>query len=161
MHADRHRRSPRCGVWKTACSSRTTLAMMTVHDTVRSTLCQSAMLFSLFIFFGLMCNFFWKPYGDQTANHSTKSVTRQTAKTVIEEDFANVSTDLCMQNILAIEWSQRSRPGSGTFEVSNFRFPTLKPKLAAGQRCKWRLVCEWVCMVTSVSVRIEKTSEMC
>ena len=26
----------------------------------------------------------------------------------------------------------------------------------AGQRCKCRLVCEWVCTVTSVSVRIEK-----
>ena len=33
---------------------------------------------------------------------------------------------------------------------------SLKPKLAARQRCKWRLVCEWVCTVTSVSVRIWK-----
>ena len=48
----------------------------------------------------------------------------------------------------------RSGPSSIRRERSN------KTKLPrpdrAGQRCKWRLVCEWVCTVTSVSVRIEK-----
>ena len=39
------------------------------------------------------------------------------------------------------------------FELS---ISTLKPKLAAGQRRKWRLVFEWVCTVASVSVRIRK-----
>ena len=48
----------------------------------------------------------------------------------------------------------RSGPSSIRRERSN------KTKLPrpdrAGQRCKCRLVCEWVCTVTSVSVRIEK-----
>ena len=42
---------------------------------------------------------------------------------------------------------------------SNFRSPTLIPKLShfpSRRRCKWRLLCEWVCTVTSVSVRSEK-----
>ena len=36
----------------------------------------------------------------------------------------------------------------------NFQRPDRHDR--AGQRCKCRLVCEWVCTVTSVSVRIEK-----
>ena len=48
----------------------------------------------------------------------------------------------------------RSGPSSIRRERSNktnFQRPD-----RAGQRCKCRLVCEWVCTVTSVSVRIEK-----
>ena len=88
MHAaaDRHRRLPRCREWKTACSSRTTLAWpCTIHydqfwqnnferyTVSREPKCQ-AVLISPFIFFWLMCNFFWKPRGDRTENHSMKSV---------------------------------------------------------------------------------------
>ena len=62
---------------------------------------------SLFIFFGLMCNFFLKPRGDQTENHSTKSVTRRQQKRITEEDFANVNTELsCMQHALVIRWTE-------------------------------------------------------
>ena len=39
---------------------------------------------------------------------------------------------------------------------ANFQSPTLKP---TWQRCKWRLVFEWVCTVTSISVRIEKRAK--
>ena len=48
----------------------------------------------------------------------------------------------------------RSGPSSIRRERSNktnFQRPD-----RAGRRCKCRLVCEWVCTVTSVSVRIEK-----
>ena len=41
MHAGHHR-LPRCGVWKTACCSRTTLAMMIAYDTFRSVLSGTA-----------------------------------------------------------------------------------------------------------------------
>ena len=136
---------------------------MTVYDTLRSVLSGTlwakvpSCFISLFIFFRLICNFFWKPRGDQAENNSTKSVTRRQKKTlpkrVIEEDFANVSTEFACSTLWSSD-GQRSRPG--IFEASNFRFPTLKPKLAAGQRRKWRLVCEWVCAVASVSVRIKK-----
>ena len=34
--------------------------------------------------------------------------------------------------------------------------PNFQRPERAGQRCQWRLVCEWVCTVASVSVRIEK-----
>ena len=42
---------------------------------------------------------------------------------------------------------------------SSIRAPTnetSKDLSSSVQRCKWRLVCEWVCTFTSVSVRIEK-----
>ena len=52
----------------------------------------------------------------------------------------------------------RDRSGPSIIQ-SDARGPT-KPNFQrpdrAGQKCKCRLVCEWVCTVTSVSVRIEK-----
>ena len=39
------------------------------------------------------------------------------------------------------------------------RKPNFQRPGRAGQRCKWRLVCELVCTVTSVSVRIEKRTK--
>ena len=165
MHADCvivDRQSVECE--RQGCSSRTTLAWpCTIHyDQLWAVHCEpkcQAVSVSLFMFLGLMCNFFmktawwsnWEPFDEisgcdmQTANTLPKRVT--------EEDFANVSTELACSTLWSSD-GQRSRPG--TFEASNFRFPTLKPKLAAGQRRKWRLVCEWVCTVPSVSVRIKK-----
>ena len=169
MHANRvivDRKSVECE--RQACSSRTTLARpCTIHnDQFWAVHCEpkcQAVSISLFIFFGLMCNFFWKPRGDQLRTfdeicdtQTTKTLPKRV--TLTEEDFANVSTELACSTLWSSD-GQRSRPGS--FEASNFRFPTLKPKLGAGQRRKWRLVCEWVCTVASVSVQINLKRANC
>ena len=162
MHADRvivDRQSVECE--RQACSSRTTLAWPCTirYDQFWAVHCEPkcrAVLISLFIFFGLMCNFFlktawwsnWEPFDEICDTQTAKTL----PKRVVEEVFVNVSTELASSTLWSSD-GQRSRPG--TFEASNFRFPTLKPKLAAGQRRKWRLVCEWVCTVASVSVRIK------
>ena len=55
---------------------------------------------------------------------------RTLQKRVTEEDFANVRTELACITL----WSSDGhRPRPGTFEASNFRFPTLKPKLQQGR----------------------------
>ena len=75
--------------------------------------------------------------------------------------FVKVSTKLDIHSFLTgsaagpLAWSEID-PAHRAFDArgptkSNFQRPD-----RAGQRCKCRLVCEWVCTVTSVSVRIEK-----
>ena len=84
--------------------------------------------------------------GDQAEKHSTKSVMckQQTRLrgSFRKRDHRALHVHFCHRLVMV---------------PSSFRFPTLKPNFPKpGQRCKWRLVCEWVCTVTSVSVRIEK-----
>ena len=165
MHANRHRQWPRRGVRKTACSSRTTLAApwwpcTTHHDqfwAVHSVpKCHAVFPF---IFVGLMCNFFWKPRGDQIASWEPfdEICDMQTAKCGLQSKREHGA----LRGAFCSSDGQKSRPS--TFEASNFRFPTLKPKLAAGQRRKCRLVCEWVLMMYgyfSLSTN-RKAHEMC
>ena len=54
-----------------------------------------------------------------------------------------------------LAWSEID-PAHRAFDARGPTKPNFQRPDRAGQRCKCRLVCEWVCTVTSVSVRIEK-----
>ena len=116
-----------------------------------------AVLISLFIFFGLMCNFFFENRMMIKLRTIRRNLwhgdSKNTAKTGCRGRFRKSEHGACIQHALVIRWTEIK---TWYHEASNFRFPTLNPKLATGQRRKWRLVCEWVCTVASVSVRIKK-----
>ena len=57
-----------------------------------------------------------------------------------------------MQHALVMRWTEIKTWYLRGFELS---ISNTETKVAA-QRRKWRLVCEWVCTVASVSVRIKK-----
>ena len=75
--------------------------------------------------------------------------------------FVKVRTKLDIHSLLngsaagPLAWSEID-PAHRAFDARAPRKPNFQRPERAGQRCKWRLVCEWVCTVTSVSVRIEK-----
>ena len=72
-----------------------------------------------------------------------------------------VSTKLDIHSLLTgsaagpLAWSEID-PAHRAFDARGPTKPDFQRPDRAGQRCKCRLVCEWVCTVTSVSVRIEK-----
>ena len=75
--------------------------------------------------------------------------------------FVKVSTKLDIHSLLTgsaagpLAWSEID-PAHRAFDARGPTKPNFQRPDRAGQRCKCRLVCEWVCTVTSVSVRIEK-----
>ena len=75
--------------------------------------------------------------------------------------FVKVSTKLEIHSLLTVSaadplaWSEID-PAHRAFDARRPTKPNFQRPDRAGQRCKCRLVCEWVCTVTSVSVRIEK-----
>ena len=75
--------------------------------------------------------------------------------------FVKVSTKLDIHSLLTgsaagpLAWSEID-PAHRAFDARGPTKPNFQRPDRAGQRCKWRLVCEWACTVTSVSVRIEK-----
>ena len=75
--------------------------------------------------------------------------------------FVKVSTKLDIHSLLTgsaagpLAWSEID-PAHRPFDTTGPTKPNFQRPDRAGQRCKWQLVCEWVCTVTSVSVRIEK-----
>ena len=75
--------------------------------------------------------------------------------------FIKVSTKLDIHSLLTgsaagpLAWSEID-PDHRAFDARGPTKPNFQRADRAGQRCKCRLVCEWVCTVTSVSVRIEK-----
>ena len=77
--------------------------------------------------------------------------------------FVKVSTKLDIHSLLMITgsaagplaWSEID-PGHRAFDARGPTKPNFQRPDRGGQRCKCRLVCEWVCTVTSVSVRIKK-----
>ena len=75
--------------------------------------------------------------------------------------FVKVSTKLDIHSLLTgsaagpLAWSEIDPPHRA-FDARGPTKPNFQRPDRAGQRCKCRLVCEWVCTVTSVSVRIEK-----
>ena len=72
-----------------------------------------------------------------------------------------VSTKLDIHSLLTgsaagpLAWSEID-PAHRAFDARGPTKPNFRRPDRAGQRCKCQLVCEWVCTVTSVSVRIEK-----
>ena len=113
----------------------------------------------------------WSAHGDQTAAEDpSKKCGAQTSKSGVADLavegllFVKVSTKLDIHSLLTgsaagpLAWSEID-PAHRAFDARgptkpNFQRPDRHDR--AGQRCKCRLVCEWVCTVTSVSVRIEK-----
>ena len=75
--------------------------------------------------------------------------------------FVKVSTKLDIHSLLTgsaagpLAWSEID-PTHRAFDARGPTQPNFQRPDRAGQRCKCRLVCEWVRTVTSVSVRIEK-----
>ena len=75
--------------------------------------------------------------------------------------FVKVSTKLDIHSLLTgsaagpLAWSEID-PAHRAFDARGPTIPNFQRPDRAGQRCKCRLVCKWVCTVTSVSVRIEK-----
>ena len=75
--------------------------------------------------------------------------------------FIKVSTKLDIHSLLTgsaagpLAWSEID-PAHRAIDARGPTKPNFQRPDRAGQRCKCRLVCEWECTVTSVSVRIEK-----
>ena len=106
----------------------------------------------------------WFAHGDQTAaeDPSKKCVVRRCRKVGHGGRFTFRKTEHQARHShfahwLAgpLAWSEID-PAHRAFDARAPTKPNFQRPERSGQRCKWRLVCEWVCTVTSVSVRIEK-----
>ena len=126
------------------------------------------------VFFSFFCgscekNLFWKlvctwPIGDQTAAETLwrNVLCADTKKWVTVDLFVNVSTKLCMHIwslAQPLAWSEINPALRATELQQNQTSKDLSSSVPGKDPSAWRLVCEWVCAVTSVSVRIEKRAK--
>ena len=124
-----HRRSPKCGVWKTSMLFKDH-TRMTMHDTLRSVLSGTlwakvpSCLISLFIFFGLMCDFFflksawWSCKLRTIRRNLWPADSKNTAKTGYRGRFRKREHRPCLQHALVIRWTEIKTRYLRGFELS-------------------------------------------
>ena len=119
--------------------------------------CGSKKLFSKLVY-TWRSNCSWGPFEEMWCADIEKWVADLAVEGLL---FVKVSTKLDIHSLLTgsaagpLAWSEID-PAHRAFDARGPTKPNFQRPDRAGQRCKCRLVCEWVCTVTSVSVRIEK-----